>query len=417
MPWSAEQVIALAPDSSSVAAARKLRNWPGAGQDERAVWGLAQGSGKTPYEVVVDLDGPAYRCSCPSRKFPCKHALGLLLRWAEGQVGPGARPQFALEWLAERGQRAAKRPAREAPPDPEAQARRAEAREEKITAGMEELDRWLRDLVRGGLAAAKAQPYSFWQSMAARLVDAQAPGAASRVRALSGLAHAGDAWPGRLLEGAASLHLLARAWARRAELDEPLRASVRSAVGWPIPAEEVRARPAVRDRWEVLAQASGEDERLAWRRTWLRGEAGGRPALILQFSATGAFDGDYVPGSVVEGGLCFYPGALELRALPEDELRRVEDLGVPQGTDVAGWLGTWADAVARDPWTERHATVLAPASFVAHEGSWWVRDGAGAAVPLPGAPPFELVAEAGGRAVAIAGEWRAGKFSPLAAYA
>jgi hypothetical protein len=414
--WSAEQVIALAPDSSSVAAARKLRNWPDAGADERAVWGLAQGSGKAPYEVVVDLDGPAYNCSCPSRKFPCKHALGLLLRWAEGQVAAGDRPAFAGEWLAGREERAA-RPAREGPPDAEAQARRAEAREEKITAGMEELDRWLRDLVRGGLAGAKAQPYSFWQAMAARLVDAQAPGAASRVRALSGLAHAGDAWPGRLLEGAASLHLLARAWARRAELDAQLRASVRAAVGWPVAAEEVRARPAVRDRWAVIAQAAGEDERLAWRRTWLRGETQGREALILQFSATGAFDGDYVPGSVVEGGLCFYPGAVELRALPEDELRRVGDVDEPQGTDVGGWLRAWAALLARDPWLDRHVAVLAPASFVGHEGEWWVRGADGGGLRIAGDPPFDLVAEAGGREVSIAGEWRGGRFTPLAAYA
>lgn len=136
MPWTTEQVVALAPDARSVPAARKLRSWPETGFDERAVWGLCQGSGRTPYEVVVDLDGPAYRCSCPSHKFPCKHALGLLIRWSEGQVQAGARPQFAAEWLQQREQRAARRPPREQPPDPEAQARRAEQREARIDAGM-----------------------------------------------------------------------------------------------------------------------------------------------------------------------------------------------------------------------------------------------------------------------------------------
>jgi SWIM zinc finger len=47
------------------------------------VWGLCAGSGKRPYQTVVDLTGPAYKCSCPSRKFPCKHALALLLNWAD----------------------------------------------------------------------------------------------------------------------------------------------------------------------------------------------------------------------------------------------------------------------------------------------------------------------------------------------
>ncbi len=47
--------------------------------------GLCAGSGKDPYQTVVDL-GPRYQCSCPSRKFPCKHALALLLSWAKGTV-------------------------------------------------------------------------------------------------------------------------------------------------------------------------------------------------------------------------------------------------------------------------------------------------------------------------------------------
>ena len=33
----------------------------------------------SPYRTVADLAGPASKCTCPSRKFPCKHALGLML--------------------------------------------------------------------------------------------------------------------------------------------------------------------------------------------------------------------------------------------------------------------------------------------------------------------------------------------------
>ncbi len=34
---------------------------------EAAVCGLCQGSGKNPYQTQIDLIGPAFRCSCPSR--------------------------------------------------------------------------------------------------------------------------------------------------------------------------------------------------------------------------------------------------------------------------------------------------------------------------------------------------------------
>jgi|GEM_PF-4995512 len=69
--WSAEQVLALAPDAGSQRAARGLataRPWSATGYDEvePALWGLCAGSGASPYQTCVDLTGPAYRWSCPT---------------------------------------------------------------------------------------------------------------------------------------------------------------------------------------------------------------------------------------------------------------------------------------------------------------------------------------------------------------
>ncbi|MGW7789566.1 SWIM zinc finger family protein, partial [Streptomyces tricolor] len=113
--WTAEQVLALAPDAASRKAGSRLGAagpWSGTGSGEGTVWGLCKGSGSRPYQTVVDLAdaaGPAYKCSCPSRKFPCKHALGLLLLWAgdDGAVPGGAQPpDWAGQWLAGRRRRA-----------------------------------------------------------------------------------------------------------------------------------------------------------------------------------------------------------------------------------------------------------------------------------------------------------------------
>ncbi|WP_345711501.1 SWIM zinc finger family protein, partial [Kineococcus glutinatus] len=117
--WSPEQVLALAPDASSTAAARKLAvpgPWSetGASAAPPGVWGVCAGSGARPYQAVVDLAGPAYRCTCPSRKFPCKHALALLLRWVAGEVPQAAEPaDFAAAWLASRAERAERTAAQE----------------------------------------------------------------------------------------------------------------------------------------------------------------------------------------------------------------------------------------------------------------------------------------------------------------
>ena len=73
------------------------------------LFGECRGSGSKPYLACVNLTEPAYRCSCPSRKFPCKHALGLLLLWsADGVPVEEAAPQWVTEWLDARAERAAR---------------------------------------------------------------------------------------------------------------------------------------------------------------------------------------------------------------------------------------------------------------------------------------------------------------------
>lgn len=57
-------------------------------QDETVIFGECVGSGTSNYLTSVDfikLDSPVFRCTCPSRQFPCKHALGLMYAYASGK--------------------------------------------------------------------------------------------------------------------------------------------------------------------------------------------------------------------------------------------------------------------------------------------------------------------------------------------
>src|SRR5262245_15106760 len=114
MAWTSERVLQLAPDAGSAKSGRELgnaRKWKSLGRSECAVWGEVQGSGKNPYQTQIDLAEPAFKCTCPSRKFPCKHGLGLLLIYAENvaAVKPGAPPEWVSKWLADRSTRAQKK--------------------------------------------------------------------------------------------------------------------------------------------------------------------------------------------------------------------------------------------------------------------------------------------------------------------
>ena len=76
------------------------------GCDERSVWGRCSGSGAEPYETAVDHVDVAWRCSCPSRKLPCKHALALLVMWVRGVVPEAAPPPAVARWTRSRAGRA-----------------------------------------------------------------------------------------------------------------------------------------------------------------------------------------------------------------------------------------------------------------------------------------------------------------------
>ncbi|MCX7749883.1 MAG: SWIM zinc finger family protein [Clostridia bacterium] len=57
-------------------------------EDETLIFGECKGSGKSNYVTSVDFvkpESPVYRCTCPSRQFPCKHCLGLMYAFASGK--------------------------------------------------------------------------------------------------------------------------------------------------------------------------------------------------------------------------------------------------------------------------------------------------------------------------------------------
>jgi hypothetical protein len=411
-----DQVRAVATDPGSAAAGRAqaaATGWSGLGASDGAVWGTCTGSAKNPYLTCVELSGPAFRCSCPSRRSPCKHALGLLFRWADGAVPTGEEPEWVRAWLAERAQRAGRRAGRsEAPRDPEAAARRAEQRAERVAAGAAELREWLVDRIRGGLAGADAEEL---YGVAARMVDAQAPGLASGLRRAAGVIGRGRDWPGRLLTELALLHVLAEAGTRLPALPADLAATVRSRLGYPTDTADVLATgERVADEWLIAAVTDEVTERLTTRRTWLRGQASGRPALVLAFAPPGQpLPRTFPAGHTVSGVLAFYPGAAPLRALVADAGDPVR-AGRPAGDPVCAALRSVADALAADPWSERWPLLLADVAPVADGAGWALVDREGAALPLAErVDPWPLLAVSAGAPVTVAGEWNGAGLRPL----
>lgn len=428
-----EQVLALAPDTASGKAGQGLANpgkWVSLGRSGRSVWGECQGSGKRPYRTQADLSGPAFHCSCPSRKFPCKHGLGLLLLLAANPArgSEAAAPPWVSEWIAKRDatveKKAAKTEGEVAQLDPETAAKRevdrekrAAKREDRVRVGLAELQTWLGDLTRQGLAHAKQQPAQFFDAMAARMVDAQAPGVARRLREWPGVFASGDGWAGRALETAGALQWLLHGFSQVETLSDGLRASVRNAVGWSVAEQELSGAESVQDRWQVVGQVVEEEDKLRVQRSWLVGETTRRPALCLSFAAMNqALDVSLVAGTVIEADLVFYPSASPLRALVRERHGEARSLveAVSCG-EFAEALDQTAALLAGDPWLDCSPWLVRECVPLRVEDTWLLRDARGAVVPLVRGftNAWPLFAVSGGAPMTIFGEWNGHALLPL----
>jgi SWIM zinc finger len=438
MNYSAEQIIALAPDTASAKAGRSLataNRWQNVGQNDRALWGECQGSGAKPYQTVIDLNEPAFKCSCPSRKFPCKHALGLFLLVAnQSAIGRTATavPEWAAEWLTKRDQQAQRKSEAakkaEQEPDEATLARRASQkakrsldREAKVVAGLKELELWLRDLLRHGLASAQTRSFDYWEQMAARLIDAQAPGVARRVRDLSWVPQSGDGWIEQLLAKVGSLFLLLKAFERIETLSAATQADVRSAIGWSIKEEELPEENVVADEWLVLGQRTTGEEGLRVRRTWLWGQHSAKDALVLEFAAPGQHLAlNLLPGTKTEAELIFYPSNYPLRAALKKRANTTRSLKeIPGYSTSEQLLMTYAGVLALNPWVEAIPTPLQTVVPVRRGEEWFARDSNGRLLSLRLEPMsgWKLMALSGSYPITIFGEWNGRSLLPISVWA
>jgi hypothetical protein len=185
-----EMVHRLAPDDGVFKAARGLKGkfkWPAVSADGTWLLAECQGSGKEPYQVSIDLadpSAPVSRCTCPSRKFPCKHGLGLMLLYAEApdRFAEEEPPPELLAKRTKQAQRAQKKAAAPAAPrqvNQVALAKKAAAQRD----GLDLLEKLLLDLVAVGQWYESSR-LDRLERQAKQMNDAYLPGARVMLRRL-----------------------------------------------------------------------------------------------------------------------------------------------------------------------------------------------------------------------------------------
>ncbi|MEO0719045.1 MAG: SWIM zinc finger family protein [Pseudomonadota bacterium] len=369
-------IEALASDQKALRAAVTLhreRGWSilRRSADADLIWGERQGSGAAPYQMAVDLRDLASRCSCPSRKLPCKHVLALLLQAAEHpeDFSEGEPPDWVRTWLTKRRVGA---PARTNEPvqaggalrsllqadatiepskargEPEKGSRRAAIKANALAEGLDALEDWIADQLKLGLESFITEAEKRCAGIASRLVDIKAVSLAARIEEL----------PSRLVRlpreervkaavtELGGLVLLIRQF--RVAPDDP--AAMREIAKAEPPATVLADPNALRvaAQWEVLGvlQTPRKDG-YASVGTWLLNLGGQGPTFALLLDEVPASRVRNVAimtaGEQFEAEIAFYPDAAPLRAviasrgagLPPEALQPWPETDVPTDRAMA----------------------------------------------------------------------------------
>ncbi|MFY7825927.1 MAG: SWIM zinc finger family protein [Flectobacillus sp.] len=424
-----EQVAKLAPDASSLKAGRDLsqeRKWLNFQSNERVLWGELQGSGKNPYQTQVDLNNTAFKCSCPSRKFPCKHGLGLLFLVAqkEGQIPSNLEePLWVSEWMNKRSAKAnkAEEPTEEASPETiaaqaekqaQAKAKRQEERYLKVQNGMAELELWLKDLVQAGLLTIPQKGIPYFERMAARLVDSQANGLAGLVKSFNKLDFStNDDWQRKSLEILSKIYLLIESFNRLEQLPPLMQEEVKARIGWNIQTKELFEREdieTIKDYWLVIGRQTTIEEGLMMQKNWLWGLKSQKKALVLNFSFGGmAIETPILPGTVAHANLAFYPSHTPLRATVKDYISTIDYLPEPiSGSNSWDEVhSTAVDILAQNPWIDIIPMLIEQVRVVFHQGKYYLQDANEAIAMIDNSVNqeqiWQLLALTGGNAVSL----------------
>ncbi len=411
MKYSEEHIERLAPKASTFRSGKKLsgsNNWQSFASSTRGIWGAIRGSGKNPYKVQIDLQDLAYKCSCPSRQFPCKHSIALLLLHANDSesFATESEPPHVAEWLDKRKGRAAKVEQEEQELTEEekqkrqtAKVKREASRHKMVSAGLAELQLWLKDLLRIGLLDLPAKENSFFEHMAARMVDAKAPGIASRIRAFAGIDFSQkEIWQHQAMAIIAELHLLIKAYQKLDSMSVDHVDAIKALVGWNFNKKDLqgsKATETLKDEWLVLGSTATETDDLIVHRHWLHGLESQRAAIIINFETqySNSEPVSILDGSILAAELAFYPELSPHRAFVKKQREVKNQLsGLP--TFCADWMDQHQRKVKlmrQSPWTNDRSFLMSAMHLVAQKGDWLLVDKAQNCKPVVRQYPIKKI--------------------------
>lgn len=440
MKWTDEKITALAPNDSTERRGRTLANsskWNYVATNYEAIWGECKGSGSQPYLVQINLNGPKFKCSCPVRKPPCKHILGLFFLFAKSSAvfKYQAPPELVNNWLV-RQQPATSNTVLEKAPQliktEEALKKAKQAKEKRwqqritlMANGIDELELWLMDIVRQGIANTDIQKSSFWNQAAAKMVDAKLPRISTYLKETHQLIIQHQDWSELVVARLGELYLWVESFKKRTQLAPNLQEELYRTLGKTIKkADLIENNPATKDKWLVLGKKEGVDiEGRNYRRIWLQGQSSKKQALILDFAFGNiGYEQQYIVGDLLDGKLVYYSLAYPQRAVFIDFVSANihEKIDIQSCTTITDLLNNYSQAIAQNPWLSTLPAALSNVrAFMNDNNELQLRDQNNCLLPLAAIDEqivWKILSVSGGHPIHLFGEWNGLNFEPLSMF-
>lgn len=354
-------------------------------------------------------------CSCAFQPKPCVHALAFqqLIRQQPPTLFSVA--EQIPDWVVElqKGGKPTPLITGTAPSREAQQQKRYLERLDRAEHGFQDLELWLLDTLRRGLATAVSEDPDFYKNIASRLADASMRGLSRNFRLLETIPPDHPEWAGQTLAVLADAALALQAFRVREQLPEALISDLESVIGIALKKETVLAEgERITDRWAVTgAREEQVEAQLRMRRTWLLGAKSNRFALHLEYvhGAGAAFLPGFEPGVILEGALAFYPSAWPQRALVPGSLAvlpgRIKKM---PGFDLLEEMTlAYAATLGKQPWLTQFPVVLNDVLVYLENNQFRLCDQADKSIPLSTseAAGWALTALGGGQPLTVFGEW------------
>lgn len=398
--------------------------WENLAGNEKSLWGT-QVTKHNRYETWIDLryEKPNFSCTCRSRKKPCRHAVALLillLNFNDAFAVQDVPNEEMQTWLKRRDQRL--QPKNRSEVEEQALAEKRQQNRDKrllqMQRGLDELEIFLHDTLRNGIATFSAQPPKFWEEWSAKLIAAKMKGIANRFAAFPQLLQL-DNWNDIILRELGDIYLIIRGFRQLNNLSEGLQQELFTTIGVNAKKADVLAQKSISDCWKVLAIEEGEEEQLRYRRTWLYGKNCQQFALDLEFVwGNTDFISQWKVGTVWRADCFFYPANFSQRALFQQAelVNEVVDIqGISSFDDLQK---SYITALSKNPWLNNFPIFLTDLKFIRDQDTFYWCDTLGKqwkATANSSIILWQLFGLSAGEPIDVFGVYSRRQFLPLAA--